>query len=836
MNKTTAAVLATLALTSMEASATNVYNSTNNQVTIDYVVVGDYIYSDVKIKVSEPKIASQGEQCKSTRTYNKYDSNMNMVFLDSVSDNKNNVQYCDVDAIVKEIVSHGDVTPVEIFTNTYNPDTGVVSVDYINSGGYYYYNNDVSISNVFQNNQVGFFNEYDPIRNTATLHSVVDLSSGNLFNYDSTVGVNSIVKSGLSKPISATKTTVLVYMIGTDLEEDGGFASSNIKEMTQVGSTDNMTIILQTGGANKASSNFKLPVNWTHVQRWKVGRWNPQTPDDLSQALTLLMDNGQESSKTYETPGLDMGFAATLQNFIQWGMNAYPAEKYILVMWSHSGGINRAFGPDTITKNKMSIPSIVDAIQNSPKPFELVAFDSCFNGTAEIAAGLSLRAKFMAGSEDLQPGSGYDYTTFLQQIVKYPDAGGDIVGKVLAGSFYLKSAQGNNIYNRPYSQLTSSVIDLTKISALKSATDEFSSNLRKYANSDVASWFRIARARSDALDFSTLSILGESLDLVDMKLFAENIKRQFRYDIALGAASDKVKAAIDSVVVYNKKSLADQSATGLTVYFPSILSAYPNQNYAKNTAVKSGPFFSVNYTDEKSGLLASYYGFYDKNKQSLAASIGSISNPGGVFSAVVTNPVETAMAAIGNDKCQLINYKQETVTEKCYQAMTKAQVSSNGTPTTLNFNKNSALWPLLNGIPVILLPNSPTRRGYGDYLIPVTKTNIAGKMDGYLRVTFEQSTNIYRVDGFILYSHSVNNLQGLYFGDIITMKNLTITLGAIPSQDSYYFLESADKTKSFVVSPGPLTLSFGTVSANDQFTFFTTDLTGAIAKAVDFPY
>ena len=44
------------------------------------------------------------------------------------------------------------------------------------------------------------------------------------------------------------KVTLMVYMVGSDLESDGGAASEDIAEMTAA-NADNINITLQTGGA-----------------------------------------------------------------------------------------------------------------------------------------------------------------------------------------------------------------------------------------------------------------------------------------------------------------------------------------------------------------------------------------------------------------------------------------------------------------------------------------------------------------------------------------------------------------------------------------------------------
>ncbi len=52
--------------------------------------------------------------------------------------------------------------------------------------------------------------------------------------------------------VAATKTvTVMVYMCGTDLESEGGMATSDIEEMANATLSDNVRVILETGGTSR---------------------------------------------------------------------------------------------------------------------------------------------------------------------------------------------------------------------------------------------------------------------------------------------------------------------------------------------------------------------------------------------------------------------------------------------------------------------------------------------------------------------------------------------------------------------------------------------------------
>lgn len=60
--------------------------------------------------------------------------------------------------------------------------------------------------------------------------------------------------------------SVFVYMCGSDLESSYGAATADISEMIDASPSDEVTVIIQTGGANKwqnfGISPKKSPVLW----------------------------------------------------------------------------------------------------------------------------------------------------------------------------------------------------------------------------------------------------------------------------------------------------------------------------------------------------------------------------------------------------------------------------------------------------------------------------------------------------------------------------------------------------------------------------------------------
>ena len=94
------------------------------------------------------------------------------------------------------------------------------------------------------------------------------------------------------------------YLCGSDLESNGGFASTDLSEMMEVQLPENVNVVIQTGGAS-AWQNDKMDP--TKLQRWLYN----------SEGFKLLEE--QETA--------NMGDAQTLCDFLSFANSNYPADK-----------------------------------------------------------------------------------------------------------------------------------------------------------------------------------------------------------------------------------------------------------------------------------------------------------------------------------------------------------------------------------------------------------------------------------------------------------------------------------------------------------------------------
>ena len=363
---------------------------------------------------------------------------------------------------------------------------------------------------------------------------------------------------------TAGKTTLLVYMEGTNLETgSSASASKNIAEMLAANYSPDTTIALATGAAYKDSSGL--------VSSWKTVKYHVVR----NKVLVEVNDLGN----------VDMGTSAQLTEFIEWGQKTYPADRYILVFWDHGGGPFGGFGgyssatlpkgyPYASNLTVAQIREVVKAnVAKTGKKFELIGFDACLMGTLEIANSFKDTAKFMVASQDLEAGAGWDWTAMMNYIVANPGADGANIGKAIAKSFFAKLVLSDTEEDKASATATISVIDIEKIKPLNEALAAFSKWQQKLlTDGGTDAWYTLAYSRSKTMDFYTSDIyLGGSGDTVDILDLIDNIQIMSQEKITTddGLMFEQLKKAVQSAVVYNQAGAERVNVSGLSMMFPT---------------------------------------------------------------------------------------------------------------------------------------------------------------------------------------------------------------------------------------------------------------------------
>lgn len=344
--------------------------------------------------------------------------------------------------------------------------------------------------------------------------------------------------------------SVFLYLCGTDLESEGGAATQNIDELMQVNKSDNINVIIETGGTAKWQTEGIDPES---LQRW-----------ELADGGLSLVD---------EQPLASMGDAQTLGDFLSWGVQSYPADKYMVVLWNHGGGSAAGVEFDELyDSDSLSLSELAQGLGAGGAAFEVIGFDTCLMASLENAAAIAPYGSYMVASEETEPGGGWDYTAWLQYMVDHPEESGLEIGTAICDSYYAKCEE-----NEEGAMATLSVVDLATIPDLTDKFDAMASEMTG-VTTDITSYQTFIQGIMRAENYGGNNDDEGYTNMVDLGDLAMNTES------VLPETADALLDSLYNAVKYSVKGESRSEANGLSVYFPLALDNNELTVYADTAA------------------------------------------------------------------------------------------------------------------------------------------------------------------------------------------------------------------------------------------------------------
>lgn len=343
-----------------------------------------------------------------------------------------------------------------------------------------------------------------------------------------------------AKPDSDDRSwAVYWYLCGSDLETNGGFASTDLSEMMEVQLPENVNVVIQTGGAAAWQNENMDP---TKLQRWLYN----------SEGLQLLEE--QETA--------NMGDAGTLSDFLSFANSNYPADKIAVTFWNHGGGsVSGAAFDELHNLDSLDLAEMYQAFDavwpaNKENPaLELVGFDTCLMATVDVAALFQNFSKYLVASEEVEPGNGWLYSGWLGELAKNPAMGGEELGIAICNTYY----QGCEAVGTQ-DQTTLSLTDLTKLTPLLEAYESFGQEAFATAAKDPGFFAQLGRAASQSENYGGNTKEQGYTNMVDMG----HLARQTAWMLP---SAQSVCDALDVCVIYKVSGIYRAESTGLSCYY-----------------------------------------------------------------------------------------------------------------------------------------------------------------------------------------------------------------------------------------------------------------------------
>jgi cysteine peptidase C11 family protein len=159
----------------------------------------------------------------------------------------------------------------------------------------------------------------------------------------------------------------------------------------------------------------------------------------------------------------DSGDPKLLFDFISWTVDNHPADHYMIILSGHGSGVlDQEFLRDESSKGTLTIKelgkvfkAVKDVLRDkegNPLVIDVVGFDSCVMGMAEICYELRDNVKYMVSSESFSPQTGWPYGRIIEGLSANLEKKGSTSPEALARiaidehvDFYLEYAKTNGL-------------------------------------------------------------------------------------------------------------------------------------------------------------------------------------------------------------------------------------------------------------------------------------------------------------------------------------------------------------------------------------------------------
>ena len=329
--------------------------------------------------------------------------------------------------------------------------------------------------------------------------------------------------------------TVFVYMCGSDLESNGGAATADLGEMVGASGSEDVKFVVETGGAKQWRSN---------VESKNLGRY-------------LIQDGA--ITEVDSVKAADMGQPNTLSDFLSWGLKNYPAEHMGVILWNHGGGsisgvcFDERNNYDSLLLRELDL-ALAQTNLTMWQKFDFIGFDACLMGTLETANVLATYADYMYASEEVEPGTGWEYSSIMEYLAQNPTSSANDLGKALCDG-YMESLPGSRS-----ASATLSVVDLSQVDQLMQDFYGFSQEIYE-SGSDQGTLAAMTRGIRSAESYGTNNWAEGYTNMVDLGGIVDACA-------SVTPSADDVQADLSRAVTYQVRGRSHAGSSGLSLYYP----------------------------------------------------------------------------------------------------------------------------------------------------------------------------------------------------------------------------------------------------------------------------
>lgn len=325
------------------------------------------------------------------------------------------------------------------------------------------------------------------------------------------------------------------------------FGMLDVNEMEMIGTTEKVNVVAELGRMDGYDAS---EGDWKGARRYLIRK------DSEPEKITSPVLEDLEKA--------DMGDYRHLIDFARWAKAAYPAKKYMLIVWNHGSGwtkISRVSGLrgisyDEETGNHITTAQLGLALRAMGK-IDVYGSDACLMQMAEVVYEIKDSVDYIVGSEEIEPSDGYAYNDLLGLLSANPSVSAEELGRLAVDAY----ADYYQAKNKGY---TASLVRTAAIPQFLALANNFAEAVMT-AGEEI----NVKTAVSQAQRYA-------AIDNCDLWNFAELV--------AAGTVSASVRTGAEALkdhisknlIVHNRVHSSYANSHGLAVYVPKY---YYNRGY-----------------------------------------------------------------------------------------------------------------------------------------------------------------------------------------------------------------------------------------------------------------
>ncbi|MEE3468201.1 MAG: clostripain-related cysteine peptidase [Eubacterium sp.] len=354
------------------------------------------------------------------------------------------------------------------------------------------------------------------------------------------------------------------YLCGSDLESENGCGSADLQEMMQTTLPENVTVVIEAGGASEWKNDYMS-----------------------SDALTRLTYTGNNLEVIDQLEQANMGDPDTLTDFLAFCNENYPADHKMVLFWDHGGGsTSGAANDENFDSDCLTLPELRQAFEatcepsETEQPYDIIGFDACLMATIDVAGIFKDMGKYLVASEETEPGTGWSYNEWLKTFGENANVAPVEICKTICDTFYSACEQYDIA-----EKVTLSVTDLSKVSAVQEAYSAFGDEALVNVLNDTTFYATYDRSARKAQNYGGNTDKSGYSDMADLGDLAEKSKE------IMPSTSAALQSALSDAIVYQVMGNHRQKASGLSCYYPYSYNTTLYKGYHKATATPSFDYY-----------------------------------------------------------------------------------------------------------------------------------------------------------------------------------------------------------------------------------------------------